>query len=617
MNQRISSEFSRLSALREHCLPVLFVIAVGISLSLTGFFVIRSWEQRNVQKAFLASADDRTSAVKGAFETEVAMLELVRSSLISDGRIEREEFREILVPFLARSADIRAVEWVPRVPDSERAKYEAAAHRDGIQEFRFTEMDRQGQLVTAGKRAEYFPIYFIGPQVGNQAIFGYDVGSEAARLETLRLACDTGQTVASSRMTFVQTDSEQGDGFLVCLPVYEKDRPVKTVADRRKNLMGFILGVFRPNDMISSALAKLQPEGIDVGLIDASDMSGGRPFQFHSSRLDESSEKAADAARFLDPTGMRYLVRLDVAGTAWTIICVSTPEFEAAHRTWWPDGVLAVGLMFTAMLAGYLLLSIEHTVHLEKRVRQQTADIRSAQEELLFRLATASQHRDEETGMHIRRTGVLSRALARTIGWVGDELEAIRQAAPMHDIGKIGIPDAILRKPGKLTPEEFEVMKTHTVIGAEIFAGSRVPMLQMAREIALNHHERWDGKGYPRGLSGKSIPESARIVAIVDCYDALTHDRVNRPAVTEDAAVATMQKESGKHLDPDLLAEFFRHLPEMRRLAEEHPEENGSRPAPAAASPPPTAPTVPVSPQPSVWVETTPAADVPASPWAG
>ena len=152
MNQRISSEFSRLSALREHCLPVLFVIAVGISLSLTGFFVIRSWEQRNVQKAFLASADDRTSAVKGAFETEVAMLELVRSSLISDGRVEREEFREILVPFLARSADIRAVEWVPRVPDSERAKYEAAAHRDGIQEFRFTEMDCQGQLVTAGKR---------------------------------------------------------------------------------------------------------------------------------------------------------------------------------------------------------------------------------------------------------------------------------------------------------------------------------------------------------------------------------------------------------------------------------------------------------------------------------
>jgi putative two-component system response regulator len=267
---------------------------------------------------------------------------------------------------------------------------------------------------------------------------------------------------------------------------------------------------------------------------------------------------------------------------------------------------LTVGLLFTAMLAGYLLLSIEHTVHLEKRVREQTADIRSAQEEVLVRLATASQHRDEETGMHILRTGSLSQALARATGWVGDELDAIRQAAPMHDIGKIGIPDAILRKPGKLTPQEFEVMKTHTLIGAEILAGSRVPMQQMAREIALNHHERWDGKGYPRGLAGKSIPEIARIVTIVDCYDALTHDRVNRPAFSEDAAVAIMQQESGKQFDPELLAEFFRHLPEMRRLAEQHPEgsDSGRTPAPAPR-------------QASVWGGELPAGESPVSPWAG
>ena len=143
---------------------MLLVIGIGVGFSLTGFFVIRSWERRNIEKAFLAAADDRTSAVKGAFETEVAMLELVRSSLISDGRIEREEFREILVPFLARSADIRAVEWVPRVPDGWRAKYEAAVRRDGIKGFQFTEMDPQGQMITAGKRDEYFPIYFIGPR---------------------------------------------------------------------------------------------------------------------------------------------------------------------------------------------------------------------------------------------------------------------------------------------------------------------------------------------------------------------------------------------------------------------------------------------------------------------
>jgi len=144
----------------------------------------------------------------------------------------------------------------------------------------------------------------------------------------------------------------------------------------------------------------------------------------------------------------------------------------------------------------------------------------------------------------------------------------------LHDIGKIGIPDAILRKPGKLTPEEFEVMKTHTRIGADILAGSNVPLLQMAREIALNHHERWDGQGYPRGLAGKAIPESARITAIVDVYDALTHDRVYRPAMAEPEVLAIMQQGTGTQFDPLLMTLFFLHLSEIRRIAKEHPDDS-------------------------------------------
>ena len=128
---------------------------------------------------------------------------------------------------------------------------------------------------------------------------------------------------------------------------------------------------------------------------------------------------------------------------------------------------------------------------------------------MICRLVTAFQWCDGETAMHVRRVGALSQALALASDWMGNDAEAIRQAASMHDVGKIGIPDAILQKPGKLTPQEFEVMKTHTVIGADIFAGSKVPMLQMARDIAFCHHERWDGKGYPRGLSGTEIPECA------------------------------------------------------------------------------------------------------------
>ena len=151
---------------------------------------------------------------------------------------------------------------------------------------------------------------------------------------------------------------------------------------------------------------------------------------------------------------------------------------------------------------------------LERRVREQTAEIRQAHEETIHRLVAASLYRDEETGMHIKRTGLLSELLATATGWPRAEAETIRMAAPMHDVGKIGIPDAILRKPEKLTSEEFDVMKTHTLIGAGMLAGSRSAVLQMAEEIARSHHERWDGGGYPARLTQHAIPESARIVAL-------------------------------------------------------------------------------------------------------
>jgi putative two-component system response regulator len=226
------------------------------------------------------------------------------------------------------------------------------------------------------------------------------------------------------------------------------------------------------------------------------------------------------------------------------------------------------------MMAAYLWLSVNQQGYLEQKVHEQTVDIRRANEEVIDRLVSAAQWSDEETGMHIRRTGLLCEVLARAAGWFGDDVECIRQAAPMHDIGKIGIPDAILQKPGKLTPEEFAVMKTHTRIGADILAGSKSPVLQMAREIALNHHERWDGKGYPRGLTGKAIPEPARIVAIVDVYDALSHDRIYRPALPEAEVLTIMQQGAGNHFDPLLMTFFFLHFSEIRRIAQEHPDDS-------------------------------------------
>ncbi len=219
-----------------------------------------------------------------------------------------------------------------------------------------------------------------------------------------------------------------------------------------------------------------------------------------------------------------------------------------------------------------LLERRDYTNHLEERVREQTLAVRQAQEETIHRLVSASLWRDEETGMHIRRTGLLSECLAKAAGWSISDAELLRMAAPMHDVGKIGIPDAILRKPGPLTPEEFTIMQTHTTIGARILAGSKTPMLRMAEQIAIGHHEQWDGAGYPDGVSGLDIPECARIVAIIDVYDALTHDRVYRPALPEDQVLDLMQRNGGVHFDPGLLALFFTHYSIIAGLAAANPD---------------------------------------------
>jgi HD-GYP domain-containing protein (c-di-GMP phosphodiesterase class II)/CHASE1-domain containing sensor protein len=581
----MGSRSSQISTPWRRYLPALLAIGGGLVLSLAIFFVVRWWESRGVQAAFRLAAEDRASAVKGTFATEVAMLELVRSALAGAGRLQPDEYRELLAPFLSRTHSIQAVEWVPRVPDSRRSEYEAAARHDVPEAPQITELGNDGKLVRAARRREYFPVCLIGPQPGDKTVFGFDVASEPVRLDALRQARDSGQSVASGRMAFIQNMEEQ-DGFLLILPVYERGKPAEGLEDRRANLRGFVLGVFRPGDMIESALAQIQPEGIDVCLYDPAVPADGSPFHFHSSRTRKHPWDREGEHALYDPQDMHHVARLNVAGHPWTVVCVPTADFAAARRTWWPWGVLATGLAFTAMLAAYLRLSIDRREQVEQsldakrrlshwlkeKVREQTKDIRRAQEEVIYRLVSASQWRDEETGMHIRRSGLLSELLAKAAGWSAAEAEVIRQAAPMHDVGKIGIPDAILRKPGKLTPKEFAVMKTHTLIGAEMLAGSNVPVLQMAREIALNHHERWDGRGYPAGKAGQDIPESARIVAIVDVYDALTHDRVYRPALPEDEVTDILQQGAGTHFDPLLLAHFFVNLAAIRDLAQEHPD---------------------------------------------
>ncbi len=190
---------------------------------------------------------------------------------------------------------------------------------------------------------------------------------------------------------------------------------------------------------------------------------------------------------------------------------------------------------------------------LERTVRERTDELHKAHEETLVRLARAAEYRDDDTGEHTRRVGEIAGDLALRLALPAQDAELIGRAAPLHDVGKIGIPDAILLKPGKLTPEEFDTIKTHTTIGGKILQGSRTPLLQLAETIALCHHERWDGRGYPAGLAGTSIPLCARVTAVADVFDALTHERPYKHAWPLEEALEEIKKQRERQFDPDVV----------------------------------------------------------------
>jgi len=193
---------------------------------------------------------------------------------------------------------------------------------------------------------------------------------------------------------------------------------------------------------------------------------------------------------------------------------------------------------------------------LEQKVRERTRDLEEAQFEILDRLALVSDFRDDVTGEHARRVGQSAALLARSLGMRPSEADLYRWAAPLHDIGKVGIRDAILLKPGQLTTGEFEGMKAHTTIGARLLTGSRFPILKLGEEIALTHHERWDGKGYI-GLAGNDIPLSGRIVSVCDVFDALTHERPYKHAWPVDRALAEISSQRGLMFEPRLVDAFL------------------------------------------------------------
>ena len=203
------------------------------------------------------------------------------------------------------------------------------------------------------------------------------------------------------------------------------------------------------------------------------------------------------------------------------------------------------------------------------KLKGTNAELKDAYLDTIYRLSLAAEYKDEDTGSHIARTSKYCALIANKLGLSSKDVDIIFWASPMHDIGKVGMPDAIMLKPGKLTAAEFDILKTHTTIGAKILSGSKAEMIIVAEQIALTHHEKWNGTGYPQGLKGEEIPLVGRIVGLVDVFDALTTKRPYKDPYPIEVALEIIKTERGKHFDPDVVDVFLQNIETILQIREE------------------------------------------------
>jgi HD-GYP domain-containing protein (c-di-GMP phosphodiesterase class II) len=221
-----------------------------------------------------------------------------------------------------------------------------------------------------------------------------------------------------------------------------------------------------------------------------------------------------------------------------------------------------------------LVKSLASQAAVTLRNARLTRQLKAAYSDTIFRLSVAAEYKDEDTANHIHRMAHYSALIAQALGFPHDRTEMLLYAAPMHDVGKIGIRESILQKPGKLTPDEYEEMKQHTILGARIFEGSQVPVLQLSATIALTHHERLDGTGYPRGLRGDEIPIEGKIVALADVFDALASQRCYKPAYPLDKCLRILEEERGRAFDAELVNAFVSRLDDVLTIRDHYSSDS-------------------------------------------
>ncbi|MDP1992381.1 MAG: CHASE domain-containing protein, partial [Syntrophales bacterium] len=359
------------------------IILGGLLMSTIAFAIVHNWERQRLRVNFERAAEDRYAALKREVESNIEVLSSIKAFYLHAKVVTRAEFHNFTESFLLQHPGIQALEWIPRVPYSQRVEYEKAAKRDGFKDFQITEQLAQKKIVTAGKRSEYFPVYFVEPYKSNELVLGYDLTSNPLHKEALDRSRDTGGIAAIARITLVQEKKGQS-GFLVFAPVYQKDMPAASTQARKDNIRGFAVGVFRVGDVVEKSLTYLNPEGIDYYLYDSSAQGKERFLYFHPARTGQTKNLLRNEGSV--PDGSLKITRtLKVADREWQILFVATPDYIARGKTWQPWGILLAGLLLTGLLAGFLIVEArraEELTNSNELLSQEIAGHRKTEEEL-------------------------------------------------------------------------------------------------------------------------------------------------------------------------------------------------------------------------------------------
>ncbi len=391
-------------------LSVALPICLATLLTVLLFLNVRAGELKRAQLVFERRTDHLSQALVKTLSSYADVLYSIEGLFRSSQEVERNEFAKFVERPLTRHPGIQALEWIPRVPEAERAVYETRAQQDGYPDFQIKETDPRGQLMPALPRAEYFPVYYLEPFKGNAKALGFDLASNPARRSAMNRARDTGQAIASSRIRLVQEVGNQF-GILIFLPIYNRGMSQTDTETRRKHLQGFALGVLRIDDMVTAALKPFDRQDVKCTIYDLSAPVGHHLLYTDHTQLNEAPHLMMEANRRGTLNGLLAGSTFDFAGRRWTVQFTPTAAYLSAHRPWEARAVLMGGFLFSGLLGTILLVMAARTAMIERVVDDRTADLSDANTNLEKEISVRQQTAAALTQSEARHRAIVETAV--------------------------------------------------------------------------------------------------------------------------------------------------------------------------------------------------------------